>query len=353
MLKSFPYGPITSAITILAVIGACALIETVAAQSAKIILNEGACTIDLLDGSEVSIITDSGDPNLGDLKAFTLNPDFCSTISSTASVTVSPLNPPAEVEQGGRFSVSLSSLGARQCRRTGLVGTNWPSDWISPPPSGDFPVDIPSGFTSGSKTFTFECRNGDIVEYADAQITVTEADLLTCTDLNPGWSRDNAILAGSLEITETWQDVFGDLVSFPIGNWQNIAVESNKFGALAFDTNGIQANEDGRITSQEIQGLGIKFGATLVSISPCQGDFRIDVLGACLQEIPTIGGAFRWSTDPADSLSHCILPDANPLYLNIAYGQILTNSDGSQRVSWRCTTSQTSVEECGSRIEPF
>ncbi len=319
------------------------------AQTTEIILNDGECTVPLNDGAVVEI-----NPGNGNVEATTFDPDFCSSTNTTAEVTVGALNPPLEAQQGSSFTVNLSSLGARECRRLGLSGTNWPSGWLSPPPDGEFNVQIPGDLSLGQKTLIYECRNGDLGAQTSAEILVTEADdggdLFTCTDLRPSnWERDNRILVGSTAVTETWQELFGTFVSFPEGNTAVISVLRNRYAALAFDPSGAQPGQQGTVESDFAQSTGIPFGQALMSISPCPGDFRIELLGNCLQEV-RITDPFEWTTSPGSS-SSCVLPDSETLYFNISYGAVLPLPDGSSRVAWRCSSTTDPVPECASQIE--
>jgi len=320
------------------------------AQTTEILFNGGECSVLLDDAAAVEI----NPGNDGNVEATTFDPDFCSATDTTAEVTVSPLNLPLETPQGSSFTVNLSSLGARECRRLGLAGTNWPSDWISPPPDGSFDVEIPADFPASGvpETLTYECRNGDLDGQASDEVTVTESDdggdLFTCTDLRPdSWQRDNRILVNSSAITETWQDVFQG-VAFPDGNWRNVVIPRRRYAALAFDPAGVSAGDRGAVDSQLVQGFSVPFGKALISISPCPGDFRPAVLGACLQEADKVS-SFRWSV--GSEPSRCELPDAETLYFNIAYGTIAPDNSA---VSWRCTSSPPTdqPDECGSRIDP-
>lgn len=323
---------------------AFAMSATALAQTTQISLNADACSITLNDSKPVTINTENGN-----VEAITNDPDFCDNLGTTAQVTVEDFFVPQEVDQGSSFTVDLASLGARECRRTGLEGTNWPVGWTLPPPDGELVVEIPQDLPPGPKSLAFECQNGDLQASATAEVTVLEADLFTCTELNPGWTKDNAIIAGSVKITETWKDVFGDTVEFPGGNVVRISIERNKFGALEFGLTGVQPGDRGQITSDSIQGMDIAFGEALMSISPCEGDFRIDILGTCLQQVGA-SSFFKWTTD-AESSERCVLPTADRLYFNIAFGEKLPLADGSSRVDWRCTTDNT-VDECGSQIQP-
>jgi len=306
----------------------------------ELILNPGTTdefVITIDESSPVEI-----NPGSRDVTVFTVDPQACSGSNSgdcpMATVEVGSFTPnPASVEQGSSFTATLNSLGATQCRRTGLPGTSWNTAFISPPPDANRTQTVPSDITPGIYTLEYECINGDFTGVQTAMLEILEDNSgeepvpAACDEvpLPAGWSRDTTAIAKSSASTRTWSDAFGG-ATFPVTQGENLAVNENQFAAFSFNP------------STAPDGGGIGQVAPTISMSECPGDFRPE-LGNCRL---TLGEPFRWTTNPDDTSGRCLLPDADRLFLNITYILQFSLDDPSGFI-WTCG----GQSECGHFVQ--
>lgn len=321
----------------------------------KLILNpdtadEFVITID--ETSPVGI-----NPGTRDVTVFTADPQACAGTDSgncpSATVEVGSFTPnPASIEQGASFTATLGSLGATECRRTGLPETSWNTAFISPPPDANRTQTVPSDIAAGTYTLAYECANGDFTGRQTATLEIVEADSgedpvpATCDDvpLPSGWSRDTTAIAKSNESTRTWSDAFRG-ATFPATQGENIAVNQKQFAAFSFDPSTAPAGASGELTFGDLgnsvsSGIGVV--APTISMSQCPGDFRPE-LGDCRL---MLSKPFKWTTDPNDTSGACILPDADRLFLNITYIAEI-NLDDPSGFLWNCRDES----ECGHFVQ--
>lgn len=320
----------------------------IAKAQEQLILNKGQpseTSIPLQSGSIVTI-----DPLTGNILAIPADPIVCSG-DCTASVDVNTFTVPADINQGESFTTSLSSLGSRECQRSGLPGSTWNQDWALPI-GGSLVVTLNADIVPDTYTLIHECRNGDIFESASATLVVNEGNIeeppppAECDEfMRPaGWTRDTAVLGLTSTLTFSWRDFFG--VEFPAANGRNMIIGRDQYAALSFTPGQISAS--GQLNFTELSNSfsdRVGFGPTVVSISACPGDFRKDILDKCMVEDAAQTNAFRWTTDPdpADT-SLCVLPDAETLYLNVSY------RDDFGRWSCSSDTFGDEFDECGNFV---
>jgi len=326
-----------------------------AQDTPKLILNPETADetpIDLDPSKSAAIKADTGN-----IEIFTLDPQACGAAAGScpdASVIVSAPNPdPAVVEQGGVFNAPLSSLGAVACRRTGLPGTTWNTDFISPPPDGNRTQTVPAALATGTYELKYECRNGDFLSSQVATLQVNIGDTggggpgpvpTECEDipLPTGWSRDTTTIAKSSQTVLKWSDFFD--TEFPLTQGENLAVNEDRYAAFSFDPSTAPAAGSWRLGFADLfstVSAGIGTVAPTISISTCPGDFRPE-LGNCRL---VSGQPFKFTTDPAEA-SSCLLPDADTLYLNVTYIANFSLDDPTGFI-WTCG----GEDECGHFVQ--
>lgn len=321
----------------------------------KLILNPGTADEFIITIDETSPV--GINPGTRDVTVFTADPQACAGTDSgncpSATVEVGSFTPnPVSIEQGSSFTATLVSLGATECRRTGLPGTSWNTAFIRPPPDANRTQTVPSDIAAGTYTLAYECANGDFTGRQTATLEIVEADSgedpvpATCDDvpLPAGWKRDTTAIAQSTESTRTWSDAFGG-ATFPATQGENIAVNENQFAAFGFDPSDALVGAQGELGFGDLKGSigGIGQVAPTISMSECPGDFR-EELGNCRL---VAGEPFRWTNDPTDTSSgRCILPDAERVFLNITYIAVVNLEDPSNFI-WDCR----GESECGHFVQ--
>lgn len=308
-----------------------------------------------LDNAEPARIN----PNTGNIEIFTLDPQACNAGGGScpsAQVLVAPFAPdPARVQQGSFFTATLSSLGAVKCRRTGLSGTTWNTNFITPPDNGTRTQNIPADFQPGEYQLRYECENGD---FSDSSGPVTLEVIPSDDDGTPpptvpescedvplpdSWRRDTTAFAQSSASTRAWGDFF--TLNFPATQGANLAINKDRYAAFSFDPSAAPSDETWTLGFGDLIGSvppTIGTVAPTISISECPGDFRPE-LGNCRL---MLGEPFRFTKNPNDTANRCVLPEADTLYLNITYiAQFELNKPGM--FIWNCG----GKEECGHFVQ--
>lgn len=301
------------------------------------------------------------DPGTGNL---TVSSADTSNIGSDAQVTVSAFTlDPATVEQGQSFSTSLQSVGAWECRRTGLPDAQWERAWTSPPPDGGVSVKVNTEIAPDTYTLAYECRNGGTPTQQTAQLEVVQATQsepdaslpAECSDvaLPDNWSRDTKAIAQSLSFTETWIDFFD--LAFPAGVAENLAIQEDEYLALEFDPRNLPAGAEGGLTFDKFTG-GVNLektgnGSPTITISRCPGDFGPQEDARCRRVDKT---NLDWSTDPADSIACTLDTSVSRYFLNVVYANEREEDDPSTWTysCWNPDT-RSHFPECGSLLSTF
>lgn len=327
-----------------------ALTANAVAQSQSIILNTSPTPteVELLDGTDVNL-----DPLTGNLTATPLDPNACSATTDCTDVQVSVESfvvSPSTVNQGQNVQFSWSARGAWECQGSGLPGTTWNG---TKAPSGSQFVST-AAVTPDTYTVTLDCNNGPVTDSRTANVTVETGGggggggvPQFCFDEGrvppAGLTQDTQLIVGSSQVTETWQQAFGN--AFPNGNERDMSILNDRYASLEF-TVPPQNGTTGRVTFDALQTF-ISSGSKIVTISECPGDFT-SFNNNCSRFISQ--SAIRWAIGSGGGFD-CVLTPNTTYYLNILY----TGNDDPPYNDWSCTGSGNPdfASECGDIVKPL
>lgn len=307
------------------------------------------------------------DPDSGNLVVTPADPLAC-TASSAADCTdvrvenVTLTAEPSNVSQGQEITLRWDSRGAWDCQGvlsdsdTGalITSTDW-DDVIPRDPRGSDGI-LTSTLDPDTFVAEIECRNGPKSQSATAQFTVTDPNPDVpqfCIDegrMPPtGMTQDKAIVYNDSRTTTEWGGTWGQ--PYPDGNQRNIAVEPDRYVAIAFDTGSVPVGTTVRTSISDPQfSTTVAPGDKMITVSECPGDFGPQPDSGC--RVVMSGGQFTHTIGGDNGF--CNLEQGTVYYLNILYtDQNLTTHPDSSPTNWFCTGGVNGdTATCGNIISP-
>lgn len=270
---------------------------------------------------------------------------------------------PSNISQGQDLRLTWGSRGAWDCEGTVvnnttgalITSTVW-DDVASRPPSGG--EDVPTS-TLDPDTYeaAIECRNGPVAASATAPFTVTDPNPdapAFCIDQGrvppPGMTQDTAIIFNSGTITTEWSGTWG--LQFPEGNQRKVAVEPDRYVAIAFDTGSTPVGTGIQVSFSDPQFSGtVAPGDKMITISECPGDFGPQDQPGCRATVG--GGTYSFAVENDDPF-FCDVQRDTVYYLNILYtDETVTSNPNSSPTNWFCTgANNPETTTCGNIITP-
>lgn len=342
---------------------ATASIHAQTTDSISLELRNAENTLIPLDPAEsVSI-----NPDNGNLVVTPVDPLAC-TATATADCSdvrvenVTLTAEPSNLSQGQQVTLRWDSRGAWDCQgtlrdldtNTLIDSTIW-DDLVSRHPRGSADV-VTSSLDPDTFLAAIECRNGPVSQSATAQFTVTDPNPNVpqfCIDEGrvppAGMSQDLAILFNSNTPTTEWEGTWGQ--PYPDGNQRNIAVEPDRYVAIAFDTGSIPVGTTVRTNISDPQfSTTVAGGDKMITVSECPGDFGPQPDSGC--RVVMSGGSFTHTIGGDNGF--CNLEQGTVYYLNILYtDQTLITHPDSSPTNWFCTGGVNGdTATCGNIISP-
>lgn len=217
---------------------------------------------------------------------------------------------PNPVIVAGQSNLHWEVVDSISCSMSDGPGTAW-SAISNPPPMGDFLVEN----VFSTKRFTMTCDN-DIGQTTRTVVLGAVSDVsgfpgfgvfpLGC-DTNPipgvEWQASPSSYAG---LFMPWPGEFGD--------WQNVAVDTDKWISLYFDTG--PDITSGKMETAPNNWLGGD-RPKIFSFSECPGDF-VSMPAACLFSPASTSGLLWWANEDSGG-AVCFLQPNTRYYMNIIY----------------------------------
>lgn len=284
----------------------------------------------ILDGQRIELSGKSIliDPVTGDLKVTSKDGALVCTSGTvnTSSPTISAVQiSPASITEGqnSTISVTYTTQKADSCTGTGSVGLTSATDWATSQPlqspNGEAGFD-PSFLSAGTYDVGLRCTNANgetQATRATLQVNSGSADP-TCTNNPPpsGTSRDSAIIVGSGTLTQTYESIYG---TFPSSGNEDLDIISGQYAALKFNSGNPPASTAVGGQFSLAEGGPATYGAWVVSISQCPGDFgpHLDQTD-CRQWLDRpLTETFRWRYADHPMSGRCHLERNTDYYLNL------------------------------------
>ena len=162
---------------------------------------------------------------------------------------------------------------------------------------------------------TLTCSTGGNSESDTVFLDIETEDAISCTGTQINLPRDQSDLTFIEEFGVPWPTNSG-------GGITQINVNTNQFLGLAFDGTQNTTFTSGIFEWAEASASNVGQGSAIVSLSPCLGQFQNLIDPDCVAS--GLSSSILWGYGPMDfsgnSDSVCFFPQAQPMFLNIVFG---------------------------------